>query len=227
VGCDGGSSAVREAIGARLEGTPVIQRVQSTLVRCPGPAERMPGDLAWAYYAVNPRRCGTVFAIDGRKLFLVHNHLNPGEEDFDAVDRDWSIRMILGIGDDVAYEVVSKEDWVGRRLVADRFRDGCAFICGDAAHLWVPYAGYGMNAGIADALNLSWLLGARLAGWAPEAILDAYEAERQPITEQVSRFAMDHAAKMIRARGRCRPISRTTRPTARRCARRWASGTTT
>ena len=33
-----------------------------------------------------------------------------------------------------------------------------------------------------------------------EAILDAYEAERQPITMQVSNFAMDHAAKMIKAR---------------------------
>src|SRR5690606_22153422 len=68
------------------------------------------------------------------------------------------------------------------------------------AHLWVPYAGYGMNAGIADALNLSWLLAARLHGWGDEAILDAYEAERLPITEQVSRFAMDHAHKMMKAR---------------------------
>jgi hypothetical protein len=74
------------------------------------------------------------------------------------------------------------------------------FIAGDAAHLWVPYAGYGMNAGIADALNLSWLLGARLQGWGEPAILDSYEAERQPITMQVSHFAMDHAAKMIKAR---------------------------
>jgi 2-polyprenyl-6-methoxyphenol hydroxylase-like FAD-dependent oxidoreductase len=79
--------------------------------------------------------------------------------------------------------------------VANRFRDRKVFIAGDAAHLWVPYAGYGMNAGIADAMNLSWLLAARLQGWAPEAMLDAYEAERQPITEQVSRFAMDHAAE--------------------------------
>jgi hypothetical protein len=57
-----------------------------------------------------------------------------------------------------------------------------------------------MNAGIADTLNLGWLLAARLQGWGSEAILDAYEAERQPITEQVSNFAMDHAQKMIRAR---------------------------
>lgn len=58
-----------------------------------------------------------------------------------------------------------------------------------------------MNAGIADAMNLSWHLSAYLAGWADAAILDAYQQERQPITRQVSHFAMDHAGKMIAARG--------------------------
>ncbi|NML48585.1 FAD-dependent oxidoreductase [Ramlibacter sp. G-1-2-2] len=200
VGCDGGSSTVRKAIGAKLEGTPVIQRVQSTYIRAPQLRALIPGPPAWSYYSVNPRRCGTMFAIDGSTTWLVHNHLNPDEPEFDSIDRDWSIRQILGVGADFQYEVISKEDWVGRRLVANRFRDRNVFIAGDAAHLWVPYAGYGMNAGIADALNLSWLLGARLQGWADESILDAYEAERQPITEQVSHFAMEHAAKMIKAR---------------------------
>ena len=200
VGCDGGSSTVRKAIGVKLEGTPVIQRVQSTYIRAPQLKRMMPGQPAWCYYSVNPRRCGTVFAIDGHTTWLVHNHLNPDEPEFDSIDRDWSIRQILGVGEEFQYEVISKEDWVGRRLVANRFRDRNVFIAGDAAHLWVPYAGYGMNAGIADALNLSWLLGARLQGWGDESILDAYEAERQPITEQVSHFAMEHATKMIRAR---------------------------
>ena len=200
VGCDGGSSTIRKRMGARLEGTPIIQRVQSTFIRAPELTTRIAAP-AWSTYAANPRRCGTVFAIDGEQTWLVHNHLNPAELEFDAVDRDWAIRTILGVGDDFRYEVISKEDWVGRRLVADRFRVGNVFIAGDAAHLWVPYAGYGMNAGIADATNLAWLLAARLHGWADEAILDAYEAERQPITEQVSNFAMEHAQKMIKARG--------------------------
>jgi 2-polyprenyl-6-methoxyphenol hydroxylase-like FAD-dependent oxidoreductase len=106
-----------------------------------------------------------VFAIDGQETWLVHNHLNPTSPSSTAVDRDWSIRQILGVGADFEYEVISKEDWVGRRLVANRFRDRNVFIAGDAAHLWVPYAGYGMNAGIADAVNLAWLLAARLQGW--------------------------------------------------------------
>ena len=200
VGCDGGASPVRKQIGAKLEGTAVIQRVQSTHIRAPQLRALIPGKPAWSYYSMNPRRCGTTFAIDGHETWLVHNHLNAEEPEFDSVDRDTSIREILGVGPDFEYEVISKEDWVGRRLVADRFRNGRVFLAGDSAHLWVPYAGYGMNAGIADAINLSWLLAACVQGWADERILDAYEAERQPITDQVSRFAMDHAQKMIRAR---------------------------
>ncbi|MGJ3702946.1 FAD-dependent oxidoreductase [Variovorax sp. AFSI2.2] len=200
VGCDGGGSAVRKQIGARLEGTAVIQRVQSTLIRAPQLRALIPGKPAWSYYAMNPRRCGTMFAIDGHETWLVHNHLNAEEPEFDSVDRDQALRSILGVGPEFSYDLISKEDWIGRRLVANRFREGRVFLAGDAAHLWVPYAGYGMNAGIADALNLSWLLAASVRGWGDEGILDAYEAERLPITEQVSNFAMDHAQKMIRAR---------------------------
>ena len=200
VGCDGGSSGVRKKMGAQLQGTEVIQRVQSTHIRAPQLAALLPGKLAWCYYSVNPDRCGTVFAIDGQETWLVHNHLNAQELEFDSVDRDKSIRHILGVGPDFEYQIITKEDWVGRRLVANRFRNGKVFLAGDAAHLWVPYAGYGMNAGIADATNLAWLLSARVKGWADESILDAYEAERQPITEQVSHFVMNHAQKMIKAR---------------------------
>jgi hypothetical protein len=57
-----------------------------------------------------------------------------------------------------------------------------------------------MNAGLADAANLAWVLAARLAGWGAPGILDAYERERLPITEQVSRFAMDHAHAMAKQR---------------------------
>ena len=200
VGCDGGKSTVRRKIGANLEGTPVVQRVQSTYLRAPELYDRLQGKKAWMYLALNPRRRGTVVAIDGRETWLIHNHLDEDEPDFDSVDRDWCIRTILGVGPEFQYEIVSKEDWVGRRLVADKFRDRRAFICGDAAHLWIPYAGYGMNAGIADAANLAWLLAARFDGWAPEAILDAYEAERQPITEQVSKFAMNFALQVMKHR---------------------------
>jgi 2-polyprenyl-6-methoxyphenol hydroxylase-like FAD-dependent oxidoreductase len=200
IGCEGGRSLTRKKIGAKFSGDEVIGRVQSTYFRAPDLYARARGRPAWATFSLNPRRSGNVYAIDGRETFLLHNYLRPQETDFEAVDRDWAIRTILGVGDDFRYEVLSKEDWVARRLVADRLRDRRAFICGDASHLWVPMAGYGMNAGIADAMNLSWTLAAWLKGWGAEGILDAYQAERQPITEQVSRFAMDHAIALQKER---------------------------
>lgn len=200
VGCDGGRSGVRKKIGARLSGTDVVGRVQSTYFRAPDLLARARNPPAWATFSLNPRRSGNVYAIDGRETFLLHNYLRADETEFESVDRDWAIRTILGVGADFRYEVITKEDWVGRRLVADKFREGRVFICGDASHLWVPMAGYGMNAGIADATNLSWQLAARLNGWGGEAILGAYEAERLPITEQVSKFAMDHAIALQKER---------------------------
>jgi 2-polyprenyl-6-methoxyphenol hydroxylase-like FAD-dependent oxidoreductase len=201
IGCDGARSVVRKAIGAELSGDAIIQRVQSTYIRAPGLIDRQQHVNAWGTGAINPRRSGMVYAIDGSERWLVHNYMKPGETEFEAVDRDASLRTILGVGPDFKYDIISKEDWYGRRLIANKFRDRCAFIAGDAAHIWVPYAGFGMNAGIADAMNLSWLLAAHLNGWAPASILDAYEAERWPITSQVSKFAMSHAEAEIRRRG--------------------------
>lgn len=200
VGCDGSRSLVRNVIGAKLVGDAVVQRAQSTYIRAPQLLSLIPGRPGWMNLSLNPRRSGNTIAIDGRETWLIHNYLYENELDFDAVDRDASIRTILGVGPDFEYEIISEEDWIGRRLVADRFRDRRVFICGDSAHLWVPYAGYGMNAGIADAMNLSWQIAARLHGWGGDAILDAYMAERGPITEQVSHFAMNHALGAIRHR---------------------------
>lgn len=200
VGCDGGASTIRRQIGAVLEGDAVIQRVQSTYFRAPRLLSLIPTKPAWMSYLYIGNRAGNLVAIDGTETWLIHNYLLPDETDFESVDRDFWIRALLGVDESFEYEVIRQEDWIGRRLVANRFRQDRVFICGDAAHLWVPYAGYGMNAGIADAMNLSWQLAAHLNGWAGVGILDGYEAERWPITDQVSRFAMNHAQKAISER---------------------------
>jgi 2-polyprenyl-6-methoxyphenol hydroxylase-like FAD-dependent oxidoreductase len=200
IGCDGPASEIRRQIGARLTGDAMINRTQSTYIRAPALMRMMQAVPAWSTQSLNPRRSAGMFAVDGRETWLIHNYLRPDETDFAAVDRDRCIRLILGVGSEFEYEILAHENWIGRRMLADRFRNGRVFICGDAAHIWVPYAGYGMNAGIADAMNLSWMLAGVLQGWAAPTILDAYEAERRPITEQVSRYAMNTAISLMRAR---------------------------
>src|SRR5580658_7825282 len=188
VGCDGAHSQVRRAIGAVLHGDAAVLQAQTSVIRAPGLLAMMPGP-AWAIDCINPRNRGMVFAIDGQERWIVHKFADPGATM--PSDREQAVRDILGVDQSFAFETLGSDDWVGRRMVANHFRDRRVFLCGDAAHIWVPFAAYGMNAGIADAMNLSWMLAGVIRGWADPALLDAYEIERQPITEQVSRYAMN------------------------------------
>jgi hypothetical protein len=57
----------------------------------------------------DPTRNGNICAIDGRELWLVHNHVWPEQTDLKAVDRGACPRIILSVGSDPSHEVVSKE----------------------------------------------------------------------------------------------------------------------
>ncbi len=75
VGCDGGSSSVRKAIGAKLEGTAMIQRVQSTCLRAPKLRAMLPGKPAR-----RPGHQNEIFMTSlplpvARKLIIPRSHL--------------------------------------------------------------------------------------------------------------------------------------------------------
>lgn len=64
--------------------------------------------------------------------------------------------------------------------LATGYRRERVFLAGDAAHVFPPFGGQGMNLGIQDAVDLAW----RLAGvehGAPADLLTAYETERRPV----------------------------------------------
>jgi FAD binding domain-containing protein/aromatic ring hydroxylase-like protein len=58
---------------------------------------------------------------------------------------------------------------------------GPVFLAGDAAHLYTPLGGLGMNTGIGDVMNVCWKLAAVHQGWAGSNLLASYEIERRPI----------------------------------------------
>ncbi|GHF31649.1 2-polyprenyl-6-methoxyphenol hydroxylase-like FAD-dependent oxidoreductase [Amycolatopsis bartoniae] len=180
VGCDGAHSTVRRQLGVRYEGVDAIQRFVSTFVRSPELGRLAARDRAWTYWTYG-RRTASLIAIDGESLWLNHVAFAP-EHDTEGEDPEQLLRE--SVGRPVEHEVLGVVRWTGRRLVAQRYRAGRVFLAGDAAHIWIPVGGFGMNAGIQDAATLGWMLAAVHHGWAPPELLDAYELERKPVGEQ-------------------------------------------
>lgn len=191
VGCDGGRSLVRKQAGIGLSGDDELYRSRTLYLRAPWMLDHLKTPVAWMNNFVGPGPIGFMIAIDGREHWLLHIYLPGGETDFGVLDTDRDVRAILSLPPEREFEILNKEDWIARRLVAEDLRRGNVFICGDAAHLWPPFGGHGMNAGVADANNLACHLASVLRGWADEAVLDCHVAERHPVLDQVSRFAMD------------------------------------
>jgi hypothetical protein len=71
--------------------------------------------------------------------------------------------------------------WTDNARQAATYRSGRVLLAGDAAHVHSPFGGQGLNLGFGDAMNLGWKLGAVVAGWASEELLDTYDAERRPL----------------------------------------------
>ena len=195
VGADGARSDVRRALGIRLLGEDNIVHARSRLFRAPDLLARCAYPRAWMNWFYVDGKWSSMVAIDGRELWLIHHFVPPGAT-ADSLDLDAEMRAVLGVGADFRYETIAQEDWTGRRLIAERFRAGRCFIVGDAVHQWVPYGGYGMNAGVTDAANLAWMLDAVLSGWAPESLLDAHEAERKPVVERISHIVAEFARSL-------------------------------
>ena len=176
VGCDGGRSAVRKRLGIQFEGRGALSKNWGIYARIPNffgthPAGR--GTLLWT---LAPDVRGVFIAIDGKDLWTYNRYFCS---DADAGDPR---RMISeAIGKDVPMEILSVQPWTGFQVVAERYRLGRVFLCGDSAHLFNPTGGFGMNTAIADAADLGWKLAAVLAGWGGDRLLDSYEAERRPV----------------------------------------------
>lgn len=180
IGCDGAHSAVRRQLGIRYQGVEALRNFVSTFVRSPELGRLAARDPAWTYWTYG-RRLASLIAIDGGDLWLNHVAFAP-DHDTEGEDPEQLLRE--AVGGPVEHEVLGTVRWTGRQLVAERYREGRVFLAGDAAHIWIPVGGFGMNTGIQDAATLGWMLAAVHDGWAPPELLDAYELERKPIGEQ-------------------------------------------
>jgi 2-polyprenyl-6-methoxyphenol hydroxylase-like FAD-dependent oxidoreductase len=199
VGCDGGASAVRQALGVQMSGDAVLTYTTNVIFRCDGLEKLHTKRPAYRYIFIGPEGTwATLVAINGRdqwRFSLV------GDDQRRAVSEEEVRRAIVrAVGKEFDFEVLSMLPWVRRQLVADHYGCGRVFIAGDAAHLTSPTGGFGMNTGILDAVNLSWKLAATLQGWGGPHLLATYESEQHPVAVRNVSEAGDNLKRMLSPR---------------------------
>ncbi|RZT79316.1 2-polyprenyl-6-methoxyphenol hydroxylase-like FAD-dependent oxidoreductase [Micromonospora violae] len=202
VGADGGRSVVRRLAGIDFPGVSTDRSVSRTAtvtvpassldpetggLRVPGYGIVPPfqhtrtarGLIAWAPFPGRPAILSTTEWPD----------TPPSDETImDLTELRASVARVLGA--DVPLDAPDGPGLL-RRLtgrntrVAARYRAGRVLLVGDAAHVHPAIGGPGLNLGLQDAVNLGWKLAATVRGWAPQGLLDTYEAERRPVAERV------------------------------------------
>lgn len=180
VGCDGGKSLVRKAMGVEFQGKTE-------------PTQWIVVDIA-----DDPVGTPSVYAVCDQKFPYVSAGLPGGVRRFefmvpkDATEEslrasgeiERNIKKVLG--DAPALNIIRSRVYTHNARVASSFRRGRLLIAGDAAHLMPVWQGQGYNTGIRDAANLGWKLAAVIHGRCHADLLDSYDRERRP-----------HAAAMV------------------------------
>jgi len=189
VGCDGGSSFVRKALGIGYTGQPQAARYMLVFFRCPGLLKKA-GLEAFRHYYIAGERGGLLIPQDDLQRWAFHFPLAP---DTDASGLDPVAEVSDRLGLDLDIDVLYAAPWHAHLLVADRYGEGRVFLAGDAAHQYIPTGGFGLNTGIGDADNLAWKLAAVLRGWGGPVMLESYNDERQPVGAR-NRRASEYAA---------------------------------
>lgn len=205
VACDGGGSGVRRSLGIGMNGRGRMRPNVSFYFESEEFLKVHGRGLGNLYFIFAPDCFGVFTAIDGRARWCFQFYfLDPSRrtDDLDPVDV-----LHRAVGRPFDFTLKGVQHWHHHQSVARRWRSrlpadapdgapGRIFLAGDAAHLFAPTGGVGMNTGIGDAVDLGWKLAAVLGGWGGEGLLAAYEIERKPIAVRNSVISANNSDKI-------------------------------
>lgn len=184
VGCDGGHSAVRRLAGIAFPGTaPEVTGYQA--VADIADPEKLADGWTWSAhgtyrYGPQPGRVATV-EFDGGPGAPRREGETARTAPVTLEQVQTSLRRVSGTDVTLTALRATPTRWTDNTRQAATYRSGRVLLAGDAAHVHPPFGGQGLNLGVGDAMNLGWKLGAVVAGWATDGLLDTYDAERRPV----------------------------------------------
>ncbi len=152
VACDGGASALRRSLGIRMNGRGAMRSNVSFFFRSRDFMAVHGLGMANLYFLFTPDSFGVFTAIDGRELWNFQYYFLDPAKATETLDPQAILFRAMGKPFDL--ELLQTTHWRHHQSVARRWRDGRIFLAGDAAHLFAPTGGVGMNTGIGDACDL-------------------------------------------------------------------------
>lgn len=189
IAADGTHGTIRDALGITRHGPGALQHWMNVIFETN--LESTLGERPIRAVFLTDINGTFVPRAGGRWLMAVQYVPERGERPEDFTPEHCADLIRRGAGrPDVSVEIVDVRPWEAAALVADRYREGRAFLVGDAAHVMPPTGGFGGNTGIQDAHNIAWKLEAVLRHAAGESLLDTYDAERRPVAERTMAQAL-------------------------------------
>ncbi len=190
IAADGARSAVRSALGLRLNGEnlPGHYVIADVLMTHDFPTERR------AFFASSANPEATVLVHrQPDNVWRIDWQIQADDGPQQAVE-ERRIRERLGdilhmIGHHGPWELEWWSIYTANTLCLDDYRHGRVLFAGDAAHIVPIFGVRGLNNGLADAVNVAWKLAYVVQGRAPTALLDSYSPERRGATLDVFRHA--------------------------------------
>jgi 3-(3-hydroxy-phenyl)propionate hydroxylase len=181
IGADGARSDVRRSLGISFEGFTWPERY--LVVSTPFEFRDVISGLVWVNYVADPERW--FFLLRTPSHWRVMFRIGADESDDLALSHEFAQQLMAQIVPGKSgYEIAHMTLYRVHQRVAGSFRNGRAFIVGDAAHVNNPLGGMGMNGGIHDAMNLTERLSRVWHGEAPHSELDRFERQRRLITKE-------------------------------------------
>ncbi|MCC6007938.1 MAG: FAD-dependent oxidoreductase [Rhodobacteraceae bacterium] len=203
--CDGGGSAVRRALGIRMNGRGRMRPNVSFYFESEEFLKLHARGLGNLYFIFAPDSFGLFTAIDGKRRWTYQFYFLDPDRATEQVDPEEALTRAMGRP--FPFRLEGVQHWHHHQSVARQWRSrlpaaavdgapGRVFLAGDAAHLFAPTGGVGMNTGIGDAVDLGWKLAAVEAGWGGEGLLASYEAERKPVAVRNSVISANNSDKI-------------------------------
>ena len=182
VGSDGGRSFVRKELGFAMEGRSAFQTKIGAVFRAPGLSDAHPQGPANMYWVVNPDAPAMIGPMDKGDLWFTIMGTKPDDTPDKARVREL---ICQAIGKEWEIEILTLDPWSAHSLVSNGHQKDRVILIGDACHLHPPFGGFGLNMGIADAVDIGWKLAATLQGWGGPNLIASYTPERMPVHKKV------------------------------------------